>query len=345
MGLYDKVKATKKEPPTGGGLLQRSLRTRAGGPVPPAAAPSVQRASPAPAAPARPRPAAAPAPAAPARAAASGRTAEAARHAPAPQQTAAEALASAVARLEAGIDAPPLLFELLVHALKLERATLYLADYARGAFVPCASRGPQTRSVKPVNERVESLFDSDEVRRLSPQTAGILGEPAAGAELRFRSYRSGDNPVGLLVFAPPAAPVDHEFLAAALGHPEIVSLLLASSEQLGEFPPVNLGSLVGVRPAGQSMLLSISYRDIAAALKARAPSVDAAWFADALQRMVARLVGPLGRVGDLEGVPVAVLTERTIDAEILTHQSSLLLGRYLRSLRPLPALVVTQSAG
>ena len=68
-------------------------------------------------------------------------------------------------------------------------------------------------------------------------------------------------------------------------------------------------------------------------------------FADALQRMVVRLVGPLGRVGHLEGVPVAVLTERTIDAEILTHQVSLLLGRYLRSLRPLPALVVTQSGG
>jgi hypothetical protein len=183
------------------------------------------------------------------------------------------------------------------------------------------------------------------VRRLSSHAAAMLGESAVAEQLSFRSYRSGDNPVGLLVFAQPVPPFDHEILSAALGQPEIAPLLLASSERLGEFPPVNRGSLDGVRPAGQSMLMSISYPDIAAALSARAPSVDGAWLADLLQRIVGRLVGPLGRVGVLAGAPVAVLTERTVDAEILTHQISLLLGRYLHSVRPLPAPVVTHSAG
>ncbi len=330
MGLYNRVKARKKASTPEGGLLRRSLESR----EPPERRPV-------------PRPAAAEAAAAAAPPRARGRAAAvpaaaAAAEAPAPR---ADGLSSAIARIENGFDAPPVLFDLIASSLRLSRAALLVADYARGTFAPCALRGPRAGLAQPVTGWVERLFGSKGVRRLDARQAASFGEFAAGmSDLRVMPYMCSDAPAGMLVFAPPGDGADEKAISAALGHEEICTRLEWVSAQLTEMQPFPLENLEGVHPAGPSMMLSISTADATAALAQRAPSLNSAWLADILQRLIGRLVAPLGRIGVRSGSPVAVLTQRGMDAELLRHQIATVLAQGLRSLRPLPAPVVTQLA-
>lgn len=342
MGLYDKVKERKKAAPAQGGLLQRSLSGR------PAAARTQEP-------PREPvvRPVAV---VRPARNAAALRAAPAAppvrpaQPTPPParsqiQESPPNGLASAISRIESGFDAPPLLFELIASALKLPRAALLVADYARGTFAPCALRGPRGGLAQPVTGWIESLLGGGTPRRLDARQMSSFGEFAAGlSDLRVMPFKCSDAPAGMLVFVPPIAGADDKKISAALAAEEICSLLEWSSTRLSELPPFPLENLDGVHPAGPSMLLSVSCADATAALGERAPSLNAAWLADILQRILGRLLAPLGRVGVRSGSPVAVLTHRSMDAPLLKHQISAVLERHLRSIRPLPAPVVTSLA-
>jgi hypothetical protein len=324
MGLIDKARETKPALRTSGGLLHRSLGRQPGpGPIDGLAA-TVPPSDPE-------RPAAVPAPVT--------------ESPPAPARRAAASplddLSSQIAHIESGIDSAPLLFEILARAMALQSAALYLADYARGSLVPCASRGINAVQPIEVTAPVERFFADPKARPLDAGASRTLGiadgkQPHTWA----KPFTSTDVPAGLLVFSQTAQPLSDEALRNVLDNPEIATLLGASTEHLGGFPPPSLESLENVTPAGPSMLLTVSCDDMLATLRTLAPSINTSWLTDSIQRVLAALLAPLGRVGVRTGLIIALLTGRSVDTDLLTHQVSLRLARSFRSVRhPRGALV------
>jgi hypothetical protein len=304
MGLIDKARETRPGPQAAGGLLKRTLQQGAG------AAKTINA----------PQPVDATAVAAPQLAAATSPL---------------DGLSSELARIEAGIDSAPLAFELLSRALGLSSAVLYLADYSRGSLVPCALCGVTGAPTIAVTAPIEQYFADARPRRLDPSMAKNL-LPAAGSHeqtIWARPYSSKGTPTGLLVFSRPGPSLSDDVLRSALDNPEIGALLSASTEQLTAFPPLSLASLDRITPAGPSMLLTVSCDETASALAALAPSAHGPWLMDSLQRVLATLLAPLGKVGVRAGSVIALLTGRSIDIEVLTHQVSRRLGRLFRSAR------------
>jgi hypothetical protein len=324
MGLIDKARETKPAQSASGGLLHRSLGRQAK----PGPAGDVAGSVPTPE-PGRPPASAAPATAVP----------------PAPARRAAASplddIPSQIAHIESGIDSAPLLFELLVRVMGLRDAVLYLADYARGSLVPCASRGIDAISQIAVTAPVEKFFADPKARPLDAAASRTLGIADGNQPHPWvKPFATTDVPTGLLVFSQTAQPLSEEALHNVLDTPEIATLLATSTEHLGAFPPASLESLENVMPAGPSMLLTVSCDDMVATLRALAPSINAAWLTDSIQRVLAALLAPLGRVGVRTGRIIALLTGRSVDTELLTHQVSLRLAGSFRSVsHPRGALV------